>query len=110
MLKTILSLLLEPDVEMQNSDAAQDKQKVKMAKSTPLSLPSFSNLSDDKDDQADGKFLDEFQALLDSHQTSMRATPFMSQLRNVNEDFRRSFKKGLKRGKSSIKLTIPVQV
>ena len=54
---------------------------------------SLSNLTDDKDIISDAKFLDDFQSLLEKHQTSKLSTPFMSQLRSVNEKFRRSVKR-----------------
>ena len=51
------------------------------------------NLCDDPDVNADANFVDEFQALLQRHQTSKLFTPFISQMKSVHQKARRSVKK-----------------
>ena len=63
------------------------------------SAVSLYNLCSDIDIQVDAKFLDEFHELLEKHQTSQLATPEMSQLRNVEANFRRKLKTRIKNRK-----------
>jgi hypothetical protein len=68
----------EPDVEMVKTDFEQNDPKEIVNKIKAI--------------QADAEFLDDFQSLLDSHQTSKFLTPLMSQLRHLNEKFRNKLK------------------
>ena len=65
----------------------------KKGKIEPSNVLSLSNLCDDQDVNQDAAFVDDFQSLLERHQTSKLFTPFMSQLKSVQRNARRSLKR-----------------
>ena len=85
----LIFLLLDED----NIDENEIDENNDVVRPGPKEIVSLTNVCDDDDINMDAKFVDDLSALMKSHQTSKLFTPFMAQLKSVQQRSRRSLKK-----------------
>ena len=74
------------------------------AQASGSNVLSLTNLCDDDDINSDAIFVDRFQGLIESQQTSKLFTPYMSQLKFIHRNARRSLKRRIEQNSNMKKV------